>query len=184
VSNDVAPIIANTNGAARGIVADGGYCFRGLPFVAFSALVSDANFACPALQIDRWTAQWVPTFAYEFNDDNAPLRYPPTPAGPPVATHKSEFPYLFDLPDAPLQEPLSWAKAGLQVAPMDRSVTRFRQPGPGSGLGVRGSRSPLSMHPPPIMISLRARMLNRPGKCGMSDRAGRMDAWNPSRWNA
>ena len=77
------------------------------PPVAFSALVSDANFACPALQIDRWTSRWVPTFAYEFNDDNAPLRYPPQLTGPPVATHKSEFPYLFDLPDAPLQGPLS-----------------------------------------------------------------------------
>jgi para-nitrobenzyl esterase len=76
------------------------------PLVAFGALVSDANFACPALQIDRWTAAWVPTFAYEFNDDGAPPRYPPPLAGPPVATHKSEFPYLFDLPDAPLQDPL------------------------------------------------------------------------------
>jgi para-nitrobenzyl esterase len=82
------------------------------PPVAFSALVSDANFACPALQIDRWTSRWVPTFAYEFNDDHAPLRYPPPPAGPPVATHKSEFPYLFDLPDAPLQEPLRPRPAG------------------------------------------------------------------------
>jgi para-nitrobenzyl esterase len=77
------------------------------PLVAFSALVSDAGFACPALQINRWTSPWVPTFAYEFNDDNAPLRYPPLLDGPPVATHKSELPYLFDLPDAPLQEPLS-----------------------------------------------------------------------------
>jgi para-nitrobenzyl esterase len=76
------------------------------PVVAFSALVSDANFACPALQIDRWTSAWVPIFAYEFSDDNAPLRYPPPLSGLPVATHKSEFPYLFDLPDAPLQEPL------------------------------------------------------------------------------
>jgi para-nitrobenzyl esterase len=78
------------------------------PAVAFSALLGDATFACPALQMDRWTSAWVPTFAYEFNDDNAPLRYPPTPlTGPPVATHKSEWPYLFDLPDAPLQDPLS-----------------------------------------------------------------------------
>jgi para-nitrobenzyl esterase len=77
------------------------------PPVAFSTLVSDANFACPALQTFRWTSRWVPTFAYEFNDDNAPPRYPPLVTGPPVATHKSEFPYLFDLPDAPLQEPLS-----------------------------------------------------------------------------
>ena len=43
------------------------------PVVAFSMLVSDANFACPALQVDRWTAaRGVPTFAYQFNDDNAP----------------------------------------------------------------------------------------------------------------
>ncbi len=77
------------------------------PAVAFSTLLGDANFACPALQMDLWTSKWVPTFAYEFNDDHAPLRYPPPPTGPPVATHKSEFPYLFDLPDAPLTEPLS-----------------------------------------------------------------------------
>jgi para-nitrobenzyl esterase len=77
------------------------------PPVAFSTLLGDANFAYPALQIDQWAAKWVPTYAYEFNDDNAPLRYPPALTGPPVATHKSEFPYLFDLPDAPLQEPLS-----------------------------------------------------------------------------
>jgi para-nitrobenzyl esterase len=77
------------------------------PTVAFSALVGDANFACPALQIDLWTSRWVPTFGYEFNDDNAPLRYDPPVTGPRVATHKSEWPYLFDLPDAPLQGPLS-----------------------------------------------------------------------------
>jgi len=77
------------------------------PTVAFSALVGDANFACPALQMDLWTSKWVPTFAYEFNDDNAPLRYPPLLSGPPVATHRSEYPYLFDLPDAPLQKPLN-----------------------------------------------------------------------------
>jgi para-nitrobenzyl esterase len=75
------------------------------PTVAVSALVSDASFACPALQLDLLTAKYVPTFGYEFNDDNSPPRYPPTLTGPPVATHKSEYPYLFDLPDAPFQEP-------------------------------------------------------------------------------
>ena len=44
------------------------------PVVAFSLLVSDASFACPALQVDRWTAaRGVPTYAYQFNDDNAPV---------------------------------------------------------------------------------------------------------------
>jgi para-nitrobenzyl esterase len=40
----------------------------------------------------------VPTFAYEFNDDNAPQPYTPFIT---VATHESELPYLFDLPNAP-----------------------------------------------------------------------------------
>ena len=44
------------------------------PLVAFSLLVSDASFACPALQVDRQTAaRGVPTYAYQFNDDNAPV---------------------------------------------------------------------------------------------------------------
>ena len=48
------------------------------PVVAFSLLVSDASFACPALQVDRWTAaRGVPTYAYQFNDDNAPLNILP-----------------------------------------------------------------------------------------------------------
>ena len=69
------------------------------PDAAFSALVSDANLACPALQVDRLTSQRVPTFAYEFNDDNAPNPYTDGLLG--VATHESELPYLFDLPNAP-----------------------------------------------------------------------------------
>jgi para-nitrobenzyl esterase len=86
------------------------------PTEAVSALVSDASFACPALQLDLLTAKYVPTFAYEFNDDNSPLRYPPTLAGPPVATHKSEYPYLFDLPDAPFQESFSPDQQALAVS--------------------------------------------------------------------
>jgi para-nitrobenzyl esterase len=72
------------------------------PTVAFSVLVGDANFACPARQVDEWTSTRVPTFAYEFNDDAAPPRYGVIP----VATHTSELPYLVDLPNAPLQVPL------------------------------------------------------------------------------
>ena len=41
--------------------------------IALSTLVADANFACPALQVDRWTAaRGVPTFAYRLDDDTAP----------------------------------------------------------------------------------------------------------------
>jgi para-nitrobenzyl esterase len=67
---------------------------------ALSALAGDANFACPALQVDQQTSARVPTFAYEFNDDTAPQPYTP-PGFITVATHESELPYLFDLPNAP-----------------------------------------------------------------------------------
>ena len=46
----------------------------------------------------------MPTFAYEFNDDAAPTRFP-LALDPSVATHGSELAYLFDLPDALVQEP-------------------------------------------------------------------------------
>jgi len=71
------------------------------PDEAFSTLVGDASFACPALQIDQLTSQRVPTYAYEFNDDNAPQLFTPPRFVPRVATHESELPYLFDLPNAP-----------------------------------------------------------------------------------
>ena len=68
--------------------------------MAFSLLVSDASFACPALQVDRWTAaRGVPTYAYQFNDDNAPLNIVGPGLG--LATHGTELPYLFDQPNAP-----------------------------------------------------------------------------------
>jgi para-nitrobenzyl esterase len=71
------------------------------PVVAFSLLVSDASFACPALQVDRQTAaRGVPAYAYQFNDDNAPVSFLGRSLG--LATHGAELPYLFDLPNTPV----------------------------------------------------------------------------------
>src|SRR5262249_60030281 len=75
------------------------------PTIALSTLLADANFVCPALQVNMWTSARVPTFEYEFDDDAAPPRY--GLLDPPVATHTSELAYLFDLPNAPIQVPLS-----------------------------------------------------------------------------
>jgi para-nitrobenzyl esterase len=72
------------------------------PVLALSTLVSDANFACTALQVDSWTSTHVPTFGYQFNDDSAPQRYAPPGALPPIATHSSELQYVFDLPNTPV----------------------------------------------------------------------------------
>jgi para-nitrobenzyl esterase len=83
-----------------------------VPVIAFSTLVSDANFACPALQVDRWTSTRVRAFAYQFNDDSAPQRYAPPGALPPIATHSSELQYVFDLPNTPVPATLN---AGQEV---------------------------------------------------------------------
>src|SRR5262249_16182508 len=73
------------------------------PVAAFSLLVSDASFACPALQVDRWTAaRGVPTYAYQFNDDNAPVNLlPPDMQHLGLSTPATELPYLCDQPNAP-----------------------------------------------------------------------------------
>jgi para-nitrobenzyl esterase len=103
--NQIAAVLGVPDARAAEIAAE--YPLSAYPSqtIALSTLVADANFACPALQVDTWTSQQVPTFAYEFNDDNAPPRY--ASLNPPVATHESELPYLFDLPNAPLQGALS-----------------------------------------------------------------------------
>ena len=96
---DIAAVFGVSHTQAASIAAQYPLSAYPLPDVAFATLVSDANFACPALQVDRWTSQRVPTFAYQFNDDNAPERFAPLP---PAATHSSELQYIFDEPNAPL----------------------------------------------------------------------------------
>jgi para-nitrobenzyl esterase len=82
--------------------------------VAFSQLQTDANFTCPALQVDRWTAaRGVPTYAYELNEDRGPERFVPQIATPTEATHQTELQFLFGLPDAPLPGPLTGAQEHL-----------------------------------------------------------------------
>jgi para-nitrobenzyl esterase len=93
------------------------------PVVALSTLVSDANFACPALQVDRWVSRSVATFAYEFDDDTAPQIFA-GPGFPPIATHSSEIQYLFDQPNAPFATALNANQEAL-AASMRAAWTRF-----------------------------------------------------------
>jgi para-nitrobenzyl esterase len=98
-STDIAAAMGVSSARASAIASQYPLAAYPSPEVAFATLVSDANFACPALQVDRWTSRRVPTFAYQFDDDNAPERFAPLP---PAATHSSELQYLFDEPNAPL----------------------------------------------------------------------------------
>jgi para-nitrobenzyl esterase len=96
---DIAAVLGVSAARAAVIAAEYPLDAYPLPDVALSTLVSDANFACPALQVDRWTSRRVPTFAYQFNDSGAPERF----AGlPPAATHSSEIQYIFDQPNTPI----------------------------------------------------------------------------------
>ena len=104
------------------------------PVFALSTIVSDANFACPALQVDRWTSKRVPTFAYEFDDDTAPQIFA-GPKFPPVATHSSEIQYLFDQPNAPFATPLNASQEAL-AASMRTAWTNFAAIGNPSAAAV------------------------------------------------
>ena len=128
---DIAFVLGVTHARAAAIAAEYPLNAYALPDLAFSALVGDANFACTALQMDAWMSRRAPTFAYEFNDDAAPWRYAPIP----VATHLSELPYLFDLPDAPIQVPLSLDQEAL-AATMRTAWANFATSGDPSSASV------------------------------------------------
>jgi para-nitrobenzyl esterase len=104
-AENYADVIAATVGVlparAQAIAARYPPAAYGAPIVALSTLLSDANFACPALQVDRWTSRRVPTFGYQFNDDSAPQRFTKPDVLPPIATHGSEIQYLFGQPNLP-----------------------------------------------------------------------------------
>jgi len=69
------------------------------PALAMSTLGTDAIFSCPTLLLDEAMTRYVPTYAYEFSDENAPSPYL-SPGFAYGATHASELQYLFGLPAA------------------------------------------------------------------------------------
>jgi para-nitrobenzyl esterase len=70
------------------------------PDLADAAALTDGTFSCNALFIDQSLAHYVPTFAYEFADVNAPEVFLPPVAYPYEAAHASEIQYLFNIPEA------------------------------------------------------------------------------------
>jgi para-nitrobenzyl esterase len=63
--------------------------------LAFGALTTDFVNACPTLNANRLLSQYVSTYAYEFNDENAPLDFGLQPASFPLgAYHGAEIQYL------------------------------------------------------------------------------------------
>jgi para-nitrobenzyl esterase len=151
--SDIASVLGVSSGQAAAIAAE--YPPGASPIFALSTLVGDANFACPALQMDKWTSARVPTFAYEFNDSNAPERFAPLP---PLATHSSETQYLFDLPNAPRPGTFTADQQAL-AASMRTAWATFAASGnpataavPWPAFGRAGSARMLSLVPPQPQI--------------------------------
>ena len=66
--------------------------------LALGALGTDVIFACPARNADGFLSQYVTTYAYEFNDENAPptqAQAGPVLSFPLGAYHTAELQYLF-----------------------------------------------------------------------------------------
>lgn len=67
------------------------------PSIALSTAVTDSSWGCQALFTDRMLARHVPTYAYEFADEQAPWFHDtPLPSFPTGAFHAGELQYLFD----------------------------------------------------------------------------------------
>ena len=78
------------------------------PGIALGASGTDGIFACPERNSVRLLSAYVPTYAYEFNDENAYLVFNqfPSPPYPPIsfplgAAHFTEVPYLLQVFSTP-----------------------------------------------------------------------------------
>lgn len=81
--------------------------------LAFGALGTDDMYACPQRNAVGLLSKYVPTFAYEFNDENSPFSrlYPPI-SFPWGAAHGFELPYIFN----PLAVPSFFTPAQQQLS--------------------------------------------------------------------
>lgn len=124
-------LLADTFGPDAAAVAEhyplDGY--GGVP-LAYSAAVTDGEFACVADRMADDLARAEPVFAYEFDDRDAaapdPLRTLPFPVG---ASHSLELGYLFDLGGTP-KDPAQQALSGQMIDYWSRFVATGSPDGP------------------------------------------------------
>jgi para-nitrobenzyl esterase len=108
--------------------------------LAVGALGTDSIFACPARFASELTSPFVPTFAYEFNDENAPQNFLPAVSFPYGAAHASEIQYIFPFAN-PSQLGLKLAQTPLNASQeqlSDKMVgywTEFAESGNPNGNG-------------------------------------------------
>ena len=124
------------------------------PAVALGAVGTDAIFACHALTAEDDLSKYVPTYAYEFNDENAPERFLPSFGFPYGAAHASEIQYLFDLSNTAYPGTLTPAQQQLAQA-MQRDWTNLAKTGVPAARWPRYTASDqqtLSLVPPSPLV--------------------------------
>jgi|HubBroStandDraft_1064217.scaffolds.fasta_scaffold00104_49 para-nitrobenzyl esterase len=96
------------------------------PGEALGAVLTDSIFSCTANISNELFSLEVPTFAYEFNDENAPMLFLPAVSFPYGATHTDELQFLFTFDG--VTDPLSSNEETL-AATMKSYWTDFAQTG-------------------------------------------------------
>jgi para-nitrobenzyl esterase len=103
------------------------------PAVALGAVGTDAIFACHSLSFDQSLSRYVPTYAYEFNDEKAPELFLPPVSFPYGAAHASELQYLFSQTAVPHPAGLTAAQQQLAEAMKQDWTTMAKTGVPAAG---------------------------------------------------
>src|SRR5580692_3886111 len=146
----IAALLGVSATAATAIAAEYPLSAYSSPPVALGAVGTDEIFACPALTVDESLSKFVPTYAYEFNDQNAPERYLAPVGFPYGAAHESEVQYLFSLQNTPFPGVLTPSQERLAAA-MNQYWTNQARTGSPASLWRRfdaTSQQMLSLIPP------------------------------------
>ena len=142
VPPDFYPIVAGLLAGTLGFPASGPEIVAEYPLndypsmsLALSAIGTDAVFACPGRRAARSLSNFVPTYAYELDDPDAPQIFVPPAAFPFGSYHAADVLYLFDSPlrggHAPF-DPESEQLAGAIV----KQWTQFARTGTPNGSGL------------------------------------------------
>ena len=104
--------------------------FRNQPSAdeALSAAFTDEVFSCNGLELNNFLKDFVPVYAYEFHDPNAPNLFQPLIGFSFGSSHASELQYLFD--PATLQGPFDAAANQSVVVPPGDGPSNAVQPPP------------------------------------------------------
>ncbi len=162
-------------GAASAIAAQYPLTSYPSPSLALGAVGTDAIFACPALSAEQSLSRYVPTFSYEFSDENAPERFLAPDSFPYGAAHASEIQYLFSTTNTAFPGVLTTDQKRL-AALMRRDWTSFASlgsPARSSGLAWPGFE--------PDTHSTGRSGAGHAGQAGQHARAARGGHWQTGR---